>query len=96
MKLVSPTDFQILEFLRKHGRNNAVNLAAALERDSDYIDTRLRTLANEGLVERIGPAENSGLYDITEYGRAAIVYRDAFEHERIDFETVIEDAIDQR
>jgi len=61
MRLVTPTDFDILEALDDGYRNNAVNLAEILGRDRQYINTRLPALLDYGLVERIGPADNSGL-----------------------------------
>lgn len=94
MKLVYPTDFEILAFLREHGRNNAVNLAVGLDRDRSYINTRLRTLADQDLVERIGPAERSGLYEISDRGEVAVENRDAYRDESVDFSAVIEDAVD--
>ncbi|MGM0398019.1 MAG: winged helix-turn-helix transcriptional regulator [Halobacteriota archaeon] len=94
MKLVYPTDFEILGFLAEEGRNNAVNIAVGLDRDRSYINTRLRTLADKDLVERVGPAERSGLYEISERGEAAVEYEAAYREEDVDFGAVIEDAID--
>lgn len=94
MKLVYPTDFEILEFLAEAGRNNAVNIAVGLDRDRSYINTRLRTLAEKDLVDRVGPAERSGLYEISERGAAAVEYREAYREEDVDFGAVVEDAVD--
>lgn len=61
MKLVQPTDFEILEALADGQRNNAVNVAELLDQERGYINTRLPQLADYGLVETVGPANNSGL-----------------------------------
>ena len=79
MKLVDPTDFDILETLDE-GRNVAPNVAAELEHDRAYINTRLPQLQDYGLVDKIGPADNSGLYELTDRGRAAITYREQYEY----------------
>lgn len=78
MQLVEPTDFEILAFLDEQGRNNAINIATGLDRDRSYVNTRLRALAEKGLVQRVGPAENSGLYELTATGHAAIEHRDQY------------------
>lgn len=72
MQLVDPTDYRILAFLAAGGRNNAINIAAALELDRSYVNTRLRALAEADLLERVGPAPNSGLYQLTDVGRGAL------------------------
>jgi len=72
MALIDPTDFEILAFLADHGRNNAVNIAAGLDRNRAYMNTRLRVLATEGYVQHVGPAEHSGLYEITVEGEQAL------------------------
>lgn len=94
MKLVYPTDFEILKFLADQGRNNAVNIAVGLDRDRSYINTRLRTLADKDLIERIGPAERSGLYEITDRGAIAVEYEAAYREDRIDFAALIDDAVE--
>lgn len=90
MKLRRPTDFLILEGLDEHGRNVATNLAKHVDKSRKNINVRLPVLADYGLVRKIGPAERSGLYEITEYGRTALVYRDRY-GDVDDFETLIEE-----
>ncbi|MFB6091551.1 MAG: ArsR family transcriptional regulator [Haloquadratum sp.] len=90
MRLTVPTDFEILEALADGERNNAANLAYHIDRDRSYINTRLPVLADYGLLERVGPAPNSGLYAITERGRAALEHRDAYRQADVDFEALIE------
>lgn len=93
MKLAVPTDFQILEALADGERNNAVNLSHILDKNRAYINTRLPVLADYGLVERVGPAPNSGLYAITEKGQAALSNRQAYEDDD-DFEARVEAELD--
>lgn len=78
MKLTSPTDFEILEALSDEKRNNAANLSYELDKNRSYINTRLPVLADYGLVERVGPAPNSGLYEITDRGGAAAELREQY------------------
>ncbi|WP_369333268.1 MULTISPECIES: ArsR family transcriptional regulator [unclassified Halorubrum] len=70
-RLVHPTDFQILEALSDGRRDTAVNLVMIQDKNRDYINTRLPILADEGLIHRIGPADSSGLYQITPRGVVA-------------------------
>ena len=84
MKLVTPTDFEILDVLSDGRRNNAVNIAAELEKNRSYINTRLPVLRDYGLVERVGPAPNSGLYVITDRGRAVLEHRESYGDEEFD------------
>ena len=94
MKLASPTDFDILDALSDGKRNTAANLAIEIDRDRAYINTRLPILADYGLIERIGPAPNSGLYEITDRGRAAIRHRDAYHDDDSDFESLVDRELD--
>lgn len=89
MKLVNPTDFEILESLSNGKRNVAANLAHDLGKDRAYLNTRLPVLLDYGLVERIGPAPNSGLYKITPIGERAVQYRDHYSDQNTDFEDLI-------
>ncbi|ELZ81737.1 hypothetical protein C453_17014 [Haloferax elongans ATCC BAA-1513] len=92
MKLVEPTDFAILEYLASHGRNNAVNIGVALGQKRAYMNTRLRVLDDFGCVRRVGPAENSGLYEITAKGHAALDNRDRQHDPDVDFEALVSSA----
>ena len=89
-RLVNPTDFQILESLADGRRNTAANLAAAIEKDRNYLNTRLPVLADEGLIQRVGPAEDSGLYQITPRGVAAAQNQALYETDREQFERVVD------
>lgn len=89
MKLRRPTDFLILEALEEHGRNVATNLAHHTGKSRKNINTRLPVLDDYTLVRKIGPAEHSGLYEITRKGRVALMYRDQY-GEVDDFEGLLE------
>lgn len=94
MKLAVPTDFEILSALSDGRRNNAVNLAHVLDKNRAYINTRLPILADYGLVERVGPAPNSGLYEITDRGRVVAEHRAAYENDDVtDFDAFVEDRL---
>jgi DNA-binding MarR family transcriptional regulator len=88
--LVEPTDFEILAYLAEKGRNNAVNIATALDHNRQYMNARLHTLASHDCVVRIGPAENSGLYEITEKGEGALACRAANSDPDAEFEAAVE------
>ncbi|TKR28066.1 ArsR family transcriptional regulator [Natronomonas salsuginis] len=94
MKLASPTDFDVLEALSDGKRNTAANIAIEIDRDRAYINTRLPILADQGLLERIGPAPNSGLYEITEKGKLANRHREAYHDEQTDFEALLESKLE--
>jgi len=93
MKLVDPTDFDVLEVFQE-GRNVAPNVAAELDQDRAYINTRLPQLDDQGLVDKIGPVDNSGLYALTERGRAVIAHRPQYaDLDPQAFETLIDEAV---
>jgi len=92
MQLVEPTDFEILAFLDEQGRNNAINIAVGLARDRSYVNTRLRALAEKGLIQRVGPAENSGLYELSDVGRTALAHRDQYGDD--DFDALLDRSAD--
>jgi DNA-binding MarR family transcriptional regulator len=89
MKLTQPTDFDILDVLSDGKRNNAINIAEKLDQERSYMNTRLPILEDYGLVESVGPAENSGLYVITESGQTALEYRDEYEAGEVDLEALL-------
>ncbi len=81
MKLVVPTDFDILDTMRDGKRQTAPNLGVLIDQDSRYMNNRLAELAANGLVEKAGPSSNSGMYVITEKGRLVLDQRDAYSHD---------------
>ncbi|POG55449.1 hypothetical protein [Haloferax marisrubri] len=96
MKLAVPTDFDILEALSDRRRNTAVNLSYILDKNRSYINTRLPILADYGLLARVGPAPNSGLYEITEKGLVVIDNRDQYRTDGVDFDALVESELRAR
>jgi hypothetical protein len=96
MKLAVPTDFDILGALSDGRRNTAVNLSYILDKNRSYINTRLPILADYGLVERVGPAPNSGLYEITEKGRVVLDERENYRTEGVDFDALVDERLADR
>lgn len=92
MHLSEPTDFDILEILTE-GRNVPANIAARLDKSQGYISGQLPKLADHGLVERIGPAERAGLYELTERGEAAAELRHRY-GETDDFAALIDEHLE--
>lgn len=90
MRLVFPTDFEILRALSDGRRNNAINIAAEIDRNRSYINTRLPILADFNLVERVGPGSNSGLYFVTEKGKIVAECQEQYEDDSVDFEAFVE------
>jgi predicted transcriptional regulator len=78
VKLQRPTDFLILECLQD-GRNVAVNISEEIDKSRSHVNVRLPQLTDYGLVNKVGPAENSGLYEITDLGSLAVEYRDQYD-----------------
>lgn len=89
MRLRRPTDFLILEALQAHGRNVATNLAEHTGKSRKNINSRLPVLADYGLVNKIGPADRSGLYELTKKGKVALMYQDKYD-EVEDFGELVE------
>lgn len=90
MKLTSPTDFEILTALSDGKRDNASNLSYILDKNRSYINTRLPILADYGLVERVGPAPNSGLYVITKKGAVVADLQEEYRNDETNFEAAVE------
>lgn len=93
MKLARPTDIEILEALADGRRNTAANLAYHLDKDRSYINTRLPVLTDYDLLHRVGPAPNSGLYEITDKGTLVVEHQDKLDDETIDFDAFIEERL---
>jgi DNA-binding HxlR family transcriptional regulator len=88
VKLRRPTDFLILEALDEHGRNVAANVHRHIDKGRKNVNVRLPELADYGLVEKIGPNERSGLYELTDQGRVVLQLRDQY-GEVEDFEALV-------
>lgn len=94
MRLVDPIDFQILTELADGKRNTAANLAILLEQDRAYINTRLPILTDYSLLNRVGPASRSGLYEITEKGQLVLDHKEKFGDPDVDFTSLIESKLE--
>lgn len=95
MKLVDPTDFDILEVMSDGKRQTAPNLAEILGKQRQYMNDRLADLAGKQLVEKVGPSPRSGMYEITERGRIALKHRELYSHQKTDeFRKLIDGDID--
>ena len=86
-----PLDFSLLKELLK-GRNVGGNLHMTLNVTRPYVNERLGILADYGLLKRIGPNENVGLYEITEKGRIALEHQDEYD-EADNFEAFIDERL---
>lgn len=93
VKLKRPTDFLILECLSEGGRNVASNIALEIDKNRDYVNTRLPVLEDYGLIEKIGPSERSGLYEITNVGETVLRFKDKYNSDDVDFDELIEEEI---
>lgn len=89
MKLRHPTDFLILNALFTHGRNVATNLAELTGKSRKNINSRLPVLADYGLVDKVGPVDHSGLYEISPLGERALAFADQY-GQVDDFERLLE------
>lgn len=90
VKLTRPTDFVILDALSDGWPDVGANISQRIDKDRQYVNTRLTHLEDYGLVERLGPAENTGLYRITPRGVAALKLRDRYDSDGFD------DRVDRR
>ena len=84
-----PTDFLILEALHSYGRNVAPNIAMITGKSRKNVNNRLPVLEDYGLVMKIGPADRSGLYEITDRGRVALRLRDEY-NSAADFDALVD------
>lgn len=89
MKL-RPIDFSILAELTD-GRNVAANLYMTLDSSRQYVNERMGLIHDYGLVRRVGPNENVGLYEITEKGLAVVDLREQYKNEDLDFEELVDE-----
>lgn len=97
MDRLNQTDFKILEVLASGKRNVAANVALEIDADRGYINNRFGYLLSEDLVERVGPKERSGLYEITTKGQVAVKHRDTYFTDDIDdFEAYVEQQISEQ
>jgi len=73
--LVKPTDEKILHVLTHGRRETPRNLSAQLtDTTRSYTGDRLRALEIRGYVHTPGPADRSGMYEISTWGRVATAH----------------------
>mgnify|MGYP006272228977 CR=1 FL=1 len=86
---LTETDFLILERLHE-GRNLAANIALEIDRARNYVNQRMPYLLDYDLVEKVGPMENSGLYELTDRGRLAYEHRSKYYDDDVDFDEFLD------
>lgn len=94
MRLSAPGNFDILQYLDDNGRNVAANIHLGIGKSRGYVNSELGKLEHEGLVRKIGPHEQSGLYEITDKGRAVLKHRDKYGRDDVDFDALVEQELD--
>lgn len=87
-----PLDFSILQNLST-GRNVAANIYIELDSAQPYVSERLGELNDHGLVDKVGPNENSGLYEITDSGRRALEHQALYKEDQERFEDIVENDV---
>jgi predicted transcriptional regulator len=80
-----------LEWFSDGRRDVASNVAQELDIARSYLNGQLQSLSDYGLLERIGPAERAGLYEITATGIAALEKRDLYDTDREQFTEAVEE-----
>jgi hypothetical protein len=94
VKLQQPTDFRILQTLSESGRNVAPNIALEIGKSRSHVNVRLPILEDYRLVRKVGPAEDTGLYEITPRGEAVLKLQDEYESGP-EFEERVDENVDE-
>lgn len=83
--LTLPTDKRLIKQLSNGKRETPKNLSVILDADRTYLSNRLRDLEKLGYVSSPGPADRSGMYEITDLGRIVSYHLDKYtrSHHRI-------------
>ena len=81
-------DFDLLAELAE-GRNVAANLYLLIDSSRQYVNERMTELYKKGLVDRVGPNDHSGLYEITEKGRVVLKHREIHGQADVDFDALV-------
>ena len=94
LKLVEPTDFEILEAMSDGKRHTAGHLGILLDRDSTYMSNRLTQLLDYDLVERV---KETTMYEITERGKVALDLRSEYSRDaRKEFDNLVDEELARR
>lgn len=97
MDRINKTDFKILEALNDGERNIAANIALEIDANRGYVNNRFSYLLSRDLVQRVGPNEQSGLYEITAKGKAVVKHRQKYLNDEVDnFESFIEERVSEQ
>lgn len=87
-------DFGILSAYADGKRDVPVNVAEKIDQKRNYVNTRYSRMRDYGLLTRVGPSDNSGLYAITPKGAAALKLKDQYRDPSVtdqEFEEVVEE-----
>lgn len=96
MDRINKTDFKILEALADGERNIAANIALEIDANRGYINNRFSYLLSRDLVQRVGPKERSGLYQITEKGEITVKHKQKCLNDEVDdFEAFVEEQLSE-
>ncbi|QCS43645.1 hypothetical protein [Natrinema versiforme] len=76
-KLTTPTDLKILNILATGRRHNPRTIAHKLDREKDYMGTRLRFLRDLGYLQ-YAVTDNTSIFEITERGLVAAWHADQY------------------
>lgn len=93
MRLSLPTDRLILEELAT-GRNLAANIHREIDKSRNHVNERMGYLHDYQLVERVGPAQGTGLYELTARGAAVVATVDQYEPGS-DYERLVDERAEQ-
>jgi len=97
MDRINKTDFKILEALDDGERNIAANIALEIDANRGYINNRFSYLLSRDLVQRVGPKEQSGLYQITAKGKTVVNHKQKCLNDEVDdFESFIEERLSEQ
>jgi len=81
MRFKHPVEIEILREIADDRRQTSKNLAEIIGEDRNYVNNRVGALSGSGVLERVGPADNSGIYEITDMGHRALRFQDKYAHE---------------
>lgn len=76
--LTIPTDLEILDILSTGRRQTPANIGAHLDREQNYMGSRLRFLRDLGYLRYAPPADRSGMFEITPAGLVSTWHRDQY------------------
>lgn len=94
VRLVQPTDFDILEEMADRKRYTGSALAQLLDHKPRYMSNRLAHLEDHRLVDRF---MDTTMFEITEMGLVALQLRDEYSHDTSrEFEELIDETLERQ